>query len=427
MTQKAGAQLLARYKIEGWPVLLFLATDGSEVNVIGGYEPPVEKYHQKVLDTLRGLDTFRSLQEQYAKGSRNVVMMTKLARKWNWKTGGRARFFELLKEIVAVDPEGKGGTTDYAGATLSSTEFAEFMLAQDASMRAERPNPATFQAFIDKYPRSPLLKEAYQGLLPYYYSVADRDTALRFYQGLEAKFPDDPDVLFYQVRWIIKEKRDLDRGVELMDRIAALTKPKAGIKGDDDWYRQTLAELQLLRGDETKAEEAFGKRAMQDKVSGLGYALVNFARFWTDEGKNLETAAAMLETALKLDPDNAYFRQSAADHYFKRGMREQAEALYGPAYLPRITEDGAALRTYAVYWADRKENLDAALTASRRSVDLTPNALAWDTLARVLSARGELKEALKAAEKAVAIDGGSNPRFAQRLKQIEAAMTKERK
>lgn len=398
--------------------------DGSEINLIGGYEPPVEKYHQKVLDTLRGIDTLKSLQKQYAQGSRNVEMMTKLARKYIWKMGGRKRYLELLKEVVSVDPEGKGGTTEYAGKELSCTEYAEFNLAQDESMKADSPDPAMFQAFINKYPASPLLKEAYQGLLPYYYTLPNRDKALKFYEGLATKFPDDPDVLFYQVRWIIKEKQNLDRGIELMEKIAALTQVKTHIKGGDDWYKQTLAELQLLRGDEAKAEEAYGKKTMQDEVSNLGYGLVNFARFWTDQGKNLETAGAMLETALKLDPDNSYFLQSAADLYFKRGMRDRAEALYGPAYLPRISENGVALRVFAGYWADRKENLDAALIASRKSVELRPDAIAWDTLARVFVAKGDYGGALKAAERAIELDGGTNPRYAQRLKQIKAAMAK---
>jgi len=417
---------LARFKIDGWPALLFLDPDGSEINLIGGYEPPVEKYHQKVLDTLSGIDTFKSLKEQYAQGSRNVEMITKLARKYNWKVGGRARYLELLKEIISVDPNGKGGSTEYIGKTLSCTEYAEFILAEDGSRKAEKPDSPLFQAFIQKYPTSPLLKNAYAGMLSYYYYLPDRDKAVKFYEGLTAKFPDDPDILFYYVRWIIKDKQNLDHGVELMEKIAALTKVKANIKGDDDWYKQTLAELQLLRGDEAKAEEIFGLKTMQDKISRLAYDLVNFARFWTDHDKNLETAAVMLETAIKLDPDNPYFLQSAADHYFKRGMRDKAEALYGPAYFSKISKDGIRLRIYASYWAERKEHLDVALNAARMSVELTPTAIAWDTLSMVLLTKGEYGEALKAAEKAIELDGGTNPRYQARLKQIKAVMTKEK-
>jgi len=424
--EKTGVNLLARFKIEGWPMILFLDSDGGEINLIGGYAPPVDKYHLQVVNTLRGVDTFKSLKEQYAQGSRNAEMMTKLARKYNWKTGGRAQFLELLKEVVSVDPDGKGGNTEYDGKTLSCTEYAEFILAEDGSRKADKPDPAMFQAFIDKYPKSPLLKNAYGGLLSTYYYLSDRDKAVKFYEGLTAKFSDDPDVLFWYVRWILKDRQNLDRGVELMEKISSLTQVKANIKGGDDYYKQTLAELQLLRGDEAKAEEVFGKKAMQDKISSLGYDLINFARFWTDQNKNLETAGVMIESAIKLDPDNPYFLQSAADHYFKRGQRGRAEALYGPAYLSKINKDGSRLRIYASYWVGRKEHLDAALNAARMSVELTPNAVAWDTLSLVLLTRSEYGEALKAAEKAIELDGGTNPRYQTRLKQIKAAMAKDK-
>jgi len=417
---------LARFKIEGWPVLLFLDSEGGEINLIGGYAPPVEKYHLQVVNTLRGVDTFKSLKEQYAQGSRNSEMMTKLARKYNWKTGGRTQYLELLKEVVSVDLDGKGGTTEYEGKTLSCKEYAEFILAEDGSRKADKPDPALFQAFINKYPMSSLLKNAYNGLLSYYYYLPDREKAVKFYEGLMAKFPDDPDVLFWYVRWILKDKQNLDHGVELMEKIASLTQVKANIKADDDYYKRTLAELQLLMGDEAKAEEVFGKKTMQDKVSRLGYDLVNFARFWTDQDKNLETAGAMLETAIKLDPENPYFLQSATDYYFKKEQRERAEALYGPAYFSKISKDGSRLRIYASYWAERKEHLDVALNAARMSVELTPNAIAWDTLSLVLLTRTEYGEALKAAEKAIELDGGTNPRYQARLKQIKAAMAKDK-
>ena len=60
------------------------------------------------------------------------------------------------------------------------------------------------------------------------------------------------------------------------------------------------------------------------------------------------------------------------------------------------------------------------------SIELTPTAIAWDTLSMVLLTKDEYGEALKAAEKAIELDGGTNPRYQTRLKQIKAAMTKEK-
>lgn len=416
---------MTRFKIDGWPALLFLDADGNEVDLIGGYAPPAEKYHQKILNTLRGVDTFKSLAEQYARGERSVDSITKLARKYKWKAGGRGRYLELLKEVVVLDPAGKGGMTEYDGRTMSCTQFAEFILAQEGSRAGGKPDPAPFQAFIQKYPQSPLLKEAYRELLRYYYSLPNREDSVKFYEEITARFPDDPDVLFYYVLWIIKDQKDLALGITMMEKIADLTRSPFLIKGDDDFYKQSRAELYLLQGDQAKAEEVFGQKQMKDKITNLGYNLVNFARFWTDRKTNLETAAAMLETALKLGPDEPYFLQSAADHYFARGLPEKAMAIYGPAYPARIDKDGGALRIYASYWAERKENLDSALAAARKSVELTPNAVAWNSLALVLFTMGKNEEALKAEEKAIELDGGQNPRYKTMRDRIKAALEKK--
>ena len=51
---------------------MLFAPDGSEVDWHVGYGPPPEKYQEQVEKSLKGVDTFKSLSDQYAKNPKNL-------------------------------------------------------------------------------------------------------------------------------------------------------------------------------------------------------------------------------------------------------------------------------------------------------------------------------------------------------------------
>jgi tetratricopeptide (TPR) repeat protein len=141
--------------------------------------------------------------------------------------------------------------------------------------------------------------------------------------------------------------------------------------------------------------------------------------------KNMESTVEMMETALRLDPENPYFLESAADIYFQLKKPDKALAIYGPEYAKKIQNKAPYLTGYARYWNDRKERLDDALAAVLSAIAIAPTARAWDIAAQIYINVGRYDEALKAEETAIKLAGSPNPSYDARLKQIKAALEKK--
>jgi len=379
---------------------MVLDANGTEVDWYVGYRPPGEKVQEKLQAILDGTDTFKSLSAAYAKNPKDVATVFKLARKYN--TREEAKALEKFKEVVALDPAGRTGTytQDYYNVTVPYTEYAEFAIAAnslDQARGGQKPDMGPAKAFMAKYPQSRLIKQVYERLESYYGYQATKEDAARFYEEYTAKYPDDPMVLFSWLSRIVRDKGPVDQGITLAARIEQLTEfsPDPGIN-------QLLAQAYALKGDKAKVDELYGKTFMENKVTSLAYSLVAYANYWLDQNANQESALAMAEKALLLVPDSYYLTQQVASAYIKAGNEKQALSLYGPAYARKIGADSTSLFTYAGFWARQGKNLDDALAAAKKSIELLPRFyLFWSTLSLVYEKMKNFPEAINAKEKAV--------------------------
>jgi tetratricopeptide (TPR) repeat protein len=342
----------------------------------------------------------------------------KLGRKYAERYN-REKALELYKEVLAIDPEGKMGTTDFYGAkNVSYTECAEFSIG-DLLLFDRKMDPEPLKAFIKKYPKSEILKSAYSDLSYYYRSYGSKEEAAEYFEDYVSKYPDDPYVLNSYVSRIIRDKENLDRGIELAEKIKEMMK-----YNPDPSYMRNLAELYMLKGDKSKADEVFGKSFMEGKVSGLVYNLYEYANFWIKQNMNTESALQMIELAVKLEPR---FIGSAARLYIQANKPEKALEIYGPEYIKKYMDNLGELNNYAWFWANQDKNLESALEAAKKSIELSPTHHSWDTLSLVYFKLKKYEDALKAEEKAVELAGRPVPEYEKRIKDIKDAMAKEKK
>jgi len=137
----------------------------------------------------------------------------------------------------------------------------------------------------------------------------------------------------------------------------------------------------------------------EEKRRGLVF---DHAGFWTQNNTNLDSALAMVETALKLQPGNSYFLSQAAAVNMKAGREAKALELYGPAFAKKNETDATALYSYAGFWARQGKNLDDALVAAKKAVDRMPGVYyIWAALSLVHEKMKNYPEAIKAKEKAL--------------------------
>lgn len=418
---RKGEEIFTRFKVNATPTVLFVDGNGNEVDWHVGYGPPPEKFHAKVENTAKGIDTFKVLADSYAKNPKAVDVVFKLADKYD-NRGTQDKAKALYQEVLTLDPDGKLGTTEtWDGEKVSYTEMAEFSLGQMAVFSRGKRDAAPLKAFIAKYPQSKLLENAYS-YLGYFYMNEPKDKAVPFFEEYVAKFPDKPRVLSSYVDFLIRTKADIDRGLEIAQKLEKLTEinPVSG-------FRQSLAELYYLKDDKAKANEVYGKDFMERKVTGLGYDLIYYADFWAKKKENTESALKMADLALKLNPDNAYLLSRAAGVYCALDKKDQAQAVFGEAYAKKSWDQPSSLSTYARFWANQGTNLERALAAANRANELTPSAYVWDIVATIYLKMKKYDEATKAAQEAIKLAGDQADYFKQRLDRIKKAQDEEKK
>jgi TolA-binding protein len=341
-----------------------------------------------------------------------------------------AKSKELYEKVIALDPEGKQGsyTYEYLKATVPYTQAAEFELGQAAS-QGRKPDPAPLQAFIKKYPESKLVKQAYTYLGYYFGYQASKEDAGKFYEGYTSKFPDDKNALSGYVERIVRDKEPIDKGLALAEKLKEIT----GYPQNPE-VQQNLAQLYVLKGDPAKADEEFGKDYIDGYVSNTVYALTGYANFWIEQGKNLDSVEAMADLAAKLKPDQWYTLSQVAGIYGKLNKTDKALALFGPEFAKKNWGDDGILSSYAAFWQRQGTNLDSALDAARRSVELTSDYYNNYVLGQILFKHKKYAEALKAAEKAVELvkpmavkyEGFPVQQYEKLVKDIKDAMAKEK-
>lgn len=400
---------------------MILDNDGSEYDWHVGYGPPPEEFLESIEKSVKGIDTFKSISEAYAKDPKNVETVFKLARKYDRKYE-QDKAKKLYLEVLALDPDGKKGTTDYQEEKVTFTEYAEFSIGAAAAF-GRKMDPEPLKAFMKKYPGSPLMKSAYQRLSYYYGRQAPKEEAQKFFDEYTSKYPDDPYVLNSYVARIIRDKDNIDKGIELSEKIT----------GDimkyypDPYYMKELAELYMLKGEKDKADETYGKRFMERQVSDLTYTLMQYASFWVKHKTNTDNAEAMMELALKVNPDRWYNFRTAAENYIKLGKEEKALKIFGPEYAAKHRDDASVLNSYAMFWAQQGKNLESAFEAAKESIEIKEAYYNWDTLATVYQKMEKYEDALKAANKAFELaDDEIKARYESKIQVIKKAIEKNK-
>ncbi len=175
-----GIEFAKKYKIQGFPSILFLDGDGNEVDRVYGYVP-AKDFMEMMQDYNKGINTFAYLKAEVEKNPSNIDASLKLADKYSmYSESDKAKV--LLNKIVELDGSNAGGKTDDAIFRLISfTEKDE---------KAKK-----LEAFITANPTSDQLKDAYVSLSEtYFYELSDLPSSEKWFKDVLSKFPNDESV-----------------------------------------------------------------------------------------------------------------------------------------------------------------------------------------------------------------------------------------
>jgi tetratricopeptide (TPR) repeat protein len=331
-----------------------------------------------------------------------------------------------------MDLQGRTGSyyDEYRKATVPYVEAAEFALGQTAS-QGRKPDPGPLREFITKRPTSVLVKDAYRSLSYYYGYQAPKEEAGAFFDEAVAKFPDEKGLVTSYLARIVRDRGPVDRGLRLAEKL----KEKISYPRDPE-VQEYLAQLYALKEEPAKAEEEYGKDFADDYVSNAIFALTGYGNFWLEQGKNLESVEEMADIAAAISGAKreapTYFLSQIAMLYARLEKLDKALALYGPAFAQKNWDDQMALYSYASFWNRQGKNLESAVAAAKRSVELKPDYFNTFVLGQVLFKAKDYPAALQAAEKALELakpmaakyDTFTTTQYENLIKQIKEAMAK---
>src|SRR4030042_1022821 len=124
-----------------------------------------------------------------------------------------------------------------------------------------------------------------------------------------------------------------------------------------------LADVYAAMGDTAKADSVYGKEFMDGRVYSLAYALLQYATFWSSKKMNDERAIEMAEMAVRMKPEEDYYRRQAASVSCQLNKMDEALEFFGPKYAEKNKDDANKLISYAVFCLKKKTTSTAAHVA----------------------------------------------------------------
>jgi tetratricopeptide (TPR) repeat protein len=172
-----GIEFAKKYKVTGYPTVLFLDGNGNEVDRIIGYYPEKE-FFANMKDYNAGKNTFADLKKRLEKDPNDIPATLSMAEK-QMALGNNDEAKKLLNKIIEIDPQDLSGKADKAKYDLASLSDSAHIIND-------------LETFIKENPTSPSLKDAYVSMAEtYYYSRNDEVNADETYKKAFALFPND--------------------------------------------------------------------------------------------------------------------------------------------------------------------------------------------------------------------------------------------
>lgn len=244
-----GVDLAKKFSVSGYPTIVFVDTDGEEIDRIIGYLP-AKDFLTAMKDIVNGKNTTKSLQAALKTNPEDVEALYRLGKKIYdaGKTDESAQYF---KKAIQLDPKNKSGWVD----------DAELSLAQISNKKED------VEAFVKKYPDSELTKIAIMYLAELALESNDYTAGDNYYKQLRGKYgSNDEEINFGYGQYLLtkiyalnkkedKSIEDYKKGIEMANECIKIVK---GSVNEASCYFY-LSEFYFQTGDKTKANDYIDK------------------------------------------------------------------------------------------------------------------------------------------------------------------------
>ncbi len=259
-----GIDFANKYKVNGYPTILFLDGNGNEIDRLIGYYP-AKDFYEMMVDYNKGINTFKALNAALGKDPNDIPANLKLADKYmSYGELDSARVH--LNKIIEIDPKNLSGKTDDAKYKIASLSKKDDIIQN-------------LESFINEYPESEMLKNAYISLAESCFMVNnDIPSAERYFKEVISRFPDDEYVnisygeylngrAFGLMNDTNSTEEDYKKGLTLIDE--ALSYTKSSVNEGSSYFIQSKLFFNLKEYSKAlisidKAIEIFDRKLYRD-------------------------------------------------------------------------------------------------------------------------------------------------------------------
>ena len=247
-----GVEFAKKYKVNGYPTVLFLKADGSEVDRIVGYVP-LKDFVEMMTDYNKGVNTMSDLKKKLETNPNDIVTNIKMGDKL-MSVGDNDGAKKCYQKVIDLDPQDLSGKVAEAKFDIAATSDKDHIVQN-------------VKQFIQDYPNSDKVKDAYITLAEaYYYALKDKDNADKTFKEALQKFNGDDALNSSYGQYLnaqagdLAEKKgageeDYKNGLALIDE--AIPYLKGTVNEGSSYYLQ--AKLLFNLKDYAKASDSIDK------------------------------------------------------------------------------------------------------------------------------------------------------------------------
>jgi thioredoxin-related protein len=263
-----GPDLAEKYKVKGYPTIIFVDGDGNEIDRIYGYIF-ADEFLQKMKDYNSGANTYASLKTAVESTPEDPVANWKFAEKLI-SYGDYDEAKPYLEKVISLDAGNSAGYTDDAKLSIASSSET----------------PDAIVAWMSEYPGSDKMKDAYVNAANMYAS-SDFNKAKSYFDEAYGKYGKGDELLDFNYGLFLyskaysmmkSENADKDKWNEGLTLIDEAMPYVAGSVNEASAY-YVKSELYYLLGDKAKANDAIDMsiklydkkvyREQKDKINGI--------------------------------------------------------------------------------------------------------------------------------------------------------------
>lgn len=313
-----GKKLREKYKVKGFPTVLFLDPFGNEIDRICGFDGNKDAYFKIIGDYADGKNTLLKMLSEVKKSPDDIDLNFKLGKKYvsRWE---RENAFPYFSKVIKLDPADKRGF---------NTESKCHVAVHEA--RSNK-NIKPLLAFVANNSDKRFFDMSYSGLIIYYRNMKNHQKVVETAEEALKKMPGNSQWMLYYVRYIHDHKieRKYDRGKKLIEEVLNIKPRKIETYLEVGYLYQHIKKYK-------KAEEVFLKCLTiwpDDKAP-----VYQLGRNTVFSGKDLKKGLSYFQEYLKHKPKSTDPSWAAALWrmgmiYEKLGDKKQAVVCYKKALI----------------------------------------------------------------------------------------------